>query len=263
LRAFRTKKAKRAKSYRQLVVPTLGGEAREIAFRYKARKAPKRRAKQAAKKAPEKLPFRSDVVRPHVVAATVLMIVGLSGVGWFGSQVAQGHKLEPLKTFSSTAPVKQAIGIKPLPRSQPTHITVPAVGIDAPVGTVGKAADGAIEVPPVLDWTTGWYKYSPTPGEEGPSVIVGHVDSYKGISVFWHLREIKQGDIINITRADGKTVKFKVTSLKQFDQNNFPTKEVYGNIGYPGLRLITCGGSFSKQTASYSQNTVVYAFMVS
>jgi len=77
------------------------------------------------------------------------------------------------------------------------------------------------------------------------------------------LREIKQGDIINVRRADGSVVKFRVQALKEFDQNNFPTKEVYGNIGYPGLRLITCSGSFDKQTASYSQNTVVYAFMIS
>jgi LPXTG-site transpeptidase (sortase) family protein len=188
--------------------------------------------------------------------------VGISGTGFFGYQIAQGHKIEPLKTFAATTPVKQATGIKPLARSEPTHISVPSVGIDAPVMSVGKAADGTIQTPPVLEWITGWYKYSPTPGETGPSVIVGHVDSYKGISVFWKLRDVQRGAIVDIKRADGSTVKFKVTALKQFDQKNFPTQEVYGNIKYPGLRLITCGGSFNKQTASYNQNTVVYAFMV-
>jgi len=246
------------------VVPVPAGPAREVAFRYKVNKAQKRPAtkKPTSSEAAEKLPFMSNVVRPGAVITTVLIIVGLSGIGWFGSQILQGNKLASLETFSSPAPVKAATGIKPLPRSEPTHITVPSVGIDAPVGPVGQDAEGSIAVPPVEEWVTGWYKYSPTPGEDGPSVIVGHVDTYKGVSVFWRLREVQRGDIINITRADGKTVKFKVTSLKQFDQDKFPTKEVYGNLKYPGLRLITCAGTFNKDTGSYTQNTVVYAFMV-
>lgn len=271
LRRFRTKKASRAKTYRQLVLPTLGGDAREVAFRYKTvkRRRPAAGAKSSAarkktqrKKTPEKLPFMSNVVRPHVVVATVLIVIGLCGTGWFGSQIAQGHKLEPLKTFSSPPPAKEATSVKPLPKSTPTHISVSSVGIDAPITPVGQDAEGSIEMPPLFDWTTGWYKYSPTPGEVGPSIIVGHVDTYKGISVFWKLRDVKQGDVIEITRADGSTVKFRVSGLKQFEQANFPTQEVYGNLKYPGLRLITCGGSFNQQTESYTQNTVVYAFMI-
>lgn len=270
LRRYRTNKAKRSQAYRQLVLPTLGGYTREVAIRYKTKAskravAAKRARRVAAKRrqATEKPPFLSNVVRPQAVITTILIVIGLSGIGIFGSQIIRGHKLEPLKTFSSPAPVKAATATQPLPRSEPTHISVPSVGIDAPVRSVGRDSSGGIEMPPVLDWTTGWYKYSPTPGQIGPAIIVGHVDTYKGISVFWRLRDVKQGDIINVTRADGKTAKFRVMALKQFNQSNFPTDEVYGNIKYPGLRLITCGGAFNKQTASYTQNTVVYAFMIS
>jgi sortase (surface protein transpeptidase) len=259
LRRYRTKKAKRAKTYRQVIVPIPGGLTHEVAVRYKT---VKRRARRGSKSTPQRPPFRSSVVRPGAVITTVLIIIGLSGVGIFGFQIAQGHKLEPLKTFSSAPPVKEAAAVKPLPRSEPTHISVPSVGIDASVTSVGQDAEGSIEMPSLFDWTTGWYKYSPTPGQVGPAIIVGHVDTYKGISVFWKLRDIKQGDIIDIARADGKTVKFRVSGLKQFDQSNFPTKEVYGNLKYPGLRLITCGGAFNQQTESYTQNTVVYAFMI-
>lgn len=256
MRRYKTNKAKRSKAYRQLVLPTLGGYTREIAIRYKRQRS-RGRPKHA------KYAITMHTVRPQAVITATLIIIGLSGMAYFGFQIAQGHKLEPLKTFSSQAPVKAATAIKPLPRSEPTHITISSVGIDAGITPVGQDSTGSIAMPPLFDWTTGWYKDSPTPGEKGPSIIVGHVDTYKGVSVFWHLREVKRGDIINITRADGKTVKFKVTALKQFEQSNFPTQEVYGNLKYPGLRLITCGGSFNKQTESYSQNTVVYAFMVS
>lgn len=178
--------------------------------------------------------------------------------------------MEPPKTFGSAHISKTVEKPKPkksaespyLPKSDPTHITVAAVGIDAPVTPVGKDEAGGIQMPPTLDWTTGWYTGSPSPGQKGPSIIVGHVDTYKGISVFWKLRDVKPGDEISILRADGKTVKYRVTELKQFEQANFPTKEVYGNIDHAGLRLITCGGTFVKATESYTQNTVVYADMI-
>jgi sortase (surface protein transpeptidase) len=116
-----------------------------------------------------------------------------------------------------------------------------------------------METPNVLDYVTGWYKYSPTPGELGPAIIVGHVDSYKGISVFWRLRELVPGDTIDITRADGSVAKFQVNSLQQFDQTNFPTQAIYGDINYAGLRLITCGGTFNRKTGHYDHNMVVFA----
>ncbi len=253
MRRYRTNRARRSKKYRQLVLPTLGGYTKEVAIRYK-RTRPRGR--------PKKTSFLANSVRPQAVAGAVLIAVGLAGIGLFGFQLSQGHKLEPLKTYASPAPAKEATAIKPLTRSLPTHLKISSVGIDVPIIPVGRDSSGGIQMPPLFDWKTGWYKYSPTPGQIGPAIIVGHVDTYKGISVFWRLRDVKRGDIIDISRADGKTVKFKVTALKQFSQADFPTQKVYGNLKYPGLRLITCGGAFDKQTESYTQNTVVYAFMV-
>lgn len=252
VRRFRVAKAKRSKAYKQLVIPVYFSATRQIAIRYTRQK------RRGRKPAPSILSVRRRLLTP-----LVLIAIGFAGTVFFVGQLYNGHQLEPAKTYGSAAAPVKTVAEKALPASVPTHISVPSVGIDSSVVSVGKEADGSIQTPPVLEWTTGWYKYSPTPGQTGPAVIVGHVDSYKGISVFWRLRDVKKGDIINIARADGRTVKFKVTGLRQFDQSNFPTREVYSNLKYPGLRLITCGGSFDKQTASYSQNTVVYAFMVS
>jgi sortase (surface protein transpeptidase) len=231
-------------------MPLYFGSVREIAIRQRRRKRSSRRSAVA-----------TGFWRQQASVSFVLILAGVVGVAFFGSQIIKVHALEPPRTFSSTASVS-TLASAALPRSEPTHITIPAIGVDAGIVPVGQDASGSIQMPPLFDWTAGWYKYSPTPGQVGPSVIVGHVDTYKGISVFWRLRELRQGDMINITRSDGRTVKFKVLALKQFDQNNFPTGEVYGNIKYPGLRLITCGGTFDQQTESYTQNTVIYAFMV-
>lgn len=176
----------------------------------------------------------------------------------------QTNKIEPVQTFAAAPPKPAPVPVKPkgLSRSEPTNLRVSSVGINVDLISVGQKADGSMEVPPLFEPVAGWYKFSPTPGEIGPSVIAGHVDTHKGPSVFWRLREVKSGDVIEITRADGQTVKFKVEALKQFDQANFPTEEVYGNIKHAGLRLITCGGTFNKQTGRYTENTVVYAALI-
>lgn len=211
----------------------------------------------------QKIPNLIARLKPAIPFA--MMTFGLAGMLYFGLQTGSTRKLEKVTSFSIPAP--KVTAPKPeiptgLPRSEPTHINIPSVGINYPVKSMGRNDDGSMQIPELFDPVTGWYKYSPTPGEIGPSIIVGHVDTYKGPSVFWRLGQIQPGEIVEVTRADGSVVKFKVEALKQFDQDNFPTKEVYGNLDYAGLRLITCGGTFNRATGSYTQNTVVFASIV-
>ncbi len=248
IRRFKTAKINRSKKFSQIVIPFEIGKIKEFSFRLHQTKRRSRKQKEL-----------TTLQRFTPTPASVLITLGLIGTIVFGIQISSSHALEPTKTFSTT---KQVAPVKSLPASVPTNISIPSVNIDYPIITVGLDTAGAIQLPPVLSWNTGWYNGSPTPGQIGPSIIVGHVDSYQNISVFWRLRYVQPGALIYIKRTDGTTVTFKVTDLKQFDQSAFPTAEVYGNIKYPGLRLITCGGTFDSQSASYSQNTVVFATIV-
>jgi hypothetical protein len=152
-------------------------------------------------------------------------------------------------------PIKQQY----LPASVPTKIDIPRIGVNADIQKVGLLDDGTLETPAILSGLVGWYQYGPTPGELGPSVLVGHVDSYKGPSVFWNLSKLHLEDTVSITRSDGTTAQFIVSRIAQYDQDNFLTHEVYGNIDHAGLRIITCGGTYNHLTGRYSQNTVIYA----
>jgi sortase (surface protein transpeptidase) len=152
------------------------------------------------------------------------------------------------------ASVKQA----GLPRSVPTQLEIPDIQLSTALIQLGKNDDGSLQVPEVYD-VAGWYKFSPTPGEVGPSVIAGHVDNYLGPAVFFYLKDLQPGQRISVTREDKRVVNFRVDKVTLFDQQAFPTKEVYGNIDHPGLRLITCGGTYNVLTGHYSHNTVVYA----
>ena len=102
----------------------------------------------------------------------------------------------------------------------------------------------------------------PSPGEVGPAVIEGHVDTKSNVAVFFYLSRLHAGDRIVITRADARTVTFSVDSLASYPKSNFPTQLVYGPTAYPALRLITCGGTFDRRAGSYLNNIIVFAHVV-
>jgi LPXTG-site transpeptidase (sortase) family protein len=154
-------------------------------------------------------------------------------------------------------------GAGPLPRSVPREIKIPGIGVDAPVVQVGRDADGSVQVPPLgARNLTGWYRYGPAPGQRGPAVILGHVDSATGASVFYRLRDLRAGDRVYVTLADGTVAAFVVDGLQKVAKDAFPTASVYGKAGYPSLRLITCGGPFDRATGHYLDNIIVYAHLI-
>lgn len=168
----------------------------------------------------------------------------------------------PAPTRSTSVQAPDASTAAPEPRILPAEIRIPSIGVTSDVTTVGLNPDGSLEVPqpgPEYD-KAAWYRGSPTPGQSGPAVIEGHVDSAKnGPSVFYDLGSVATGDTVEITRQDGSVVTFVVDAVKTFPKDDFPTLTVYGNTDRPELRLITCGGEFDSTRGHYLNNTVVFA----
>jgi hypothetical protein len=152
-----------------------------------------------------------------------------------------------------------------LARSLPVRLAIPAIGVDTTVQQLGLNPDGSVQVPPLgRDSQAGWYKYSPAPGELGPSVILGHIDSAAyGPGVFFRLGDLRQRDRISITLADHTVAVFEVERVVEYRKTQFPTLAVYGNTDHAALRLITCGGTFDPSRHSYESNIVAYAALVS
>ena len=153
-----------------------------------------------------------------------------------------------------------------LPSSKPTKLTIPTLGVTSPVLDLGLLPDGTIATPSLDDPQSkaGWYTGSPTPGAQGPSIILGHVDSRKyGPGVFYDLGKLQRGNTIEVARADGTVAVFKVDYVRSFPKAAFPTEEIYGNLDHSGLRLITCGGTFDPAKRSYESNIIAFASLVS
>ncbi len=197
--------------------------------------------------------FTQKTVRPHhlMVAFAVLFFVTSVIVVYSQPQEVVVPEVNTISENTISGPI--------LPKSKPLQIRIPKINVVADFeAPLGLNKDGEVAVPDAYD-TVGYYKYGPTPGELGPAVILGHVDSIHGPAIFYSLGQLDVGDEIDIDREDGTTATFIVTNLERHPQSGFPTEEVYGNINYAGLRLITCSGIFNKGAQRYSHNLIVFA----
>jgi sortase (surface protein transpeptidase) len=144
----------------------------------------------------------------------------------------------------------------------PVRLQIPAIDVSSPLVKLGRLPDGSLQVP--KDWdTAGWYDKGPRPGQPGPAVILGHVDSTRGPAVFYQLRALRPGDTVRVGLADGRILVFRVQRVQRYPKDEFPTEAVYFPTLNRELRLITCGGEFDYAARSYRDNIVVYATLAS
>jgi Sortase domain len=194
--------------------------------------------------------------------------VGLlaAGVGTVGLIMAHASSAPSARLAARPSPVAVPSGRSLLPVSlsavapapEPVWLTIPALGVKAPIVTLGLNRNGTLQVPSSTT-VVGWYTNSPRPGTTGSAVIAGHVDSRSGPGVFFWLRTMHRGERIYVRRADGTLAVFIVTAVRTYAKARFPTATVYGPVPDAELRLITCGGTFDYARGSYLSNVVVYA----
>jgi LPXTG-site transpeptidase (sortase) family protein len=194
-------------------------------------------------------------------AALALDIKSKSAPASIDSAAQSERQLPPPRRREATtgegnAPAKQEpVRIQMPP---PKRIEIPAIGVSAPVIPLGLEGDRTLEVPEDFS-ETGWFTGGPEPGERGAAVIVGHVDSKTGPAVFYRLRALRPGDVIEITLEDRSTVQYRVTSSLAVRKSRFPSDLVYAQTRRPTLRLITCDGPFNSSTGHYRDNYIVFA----
>lgn len=142
---------------------------------------------------------------------------------------------------------------------RPLSVSIPSIGASSSLIPL-ELIPGSGELEAPADYgQAGWYAAGPTPGEPGPAVIAGHVDSRAGPAVFFRLRELEAGDVVQVRRSDGVLARFSVTGVERYPKQAFPTQRVHGPTPDRALRLITCGGAFDHAKRSYRDNVVVYA----
>jgi len=201
-------------------------------------------------------------IRLAGVAGTALLVGGAAAIGI--AVLAQQHAPSPTSAAAGT--VGPAAAKEPsLRRSTPVSVAIPDIGVRSALLRLGLNPDGTIQVPDLATSAdeAAWYKNSVTPGQIGTAVIEGHVDSEVGPAVFFRLGAVHPGDHIDVTLADGMTAVFRVTGVREYAKDDFPTEMIYGPTKYASLRLVTCGGTFDYATGHYLGSVVVFAALLS
>ena len=168
--------------------------------------------------------------------------------------------LKPAAAAKPAAPAAQSGPESLSPEGIPTLLTIPALGIKAPVVVTGTDPDDVPETPPFdRPDEVGWYGRTASPGSDGASVIWGHLDTPKQTAVFLYLRDLRPGAEIRVDRDDDTEATFAVERVDTYPDEGFPSDVVYDDPGYPALRLVTCGGAFDRKKRAYLSTVVVFA----
>jgi sortase (surface protein transpeptidase) len=188
----------------------------------------------------------------RLLAAVALAVVLASGCGTNAApQPSQTLRMAdpPATSATPSAPARTV--------AEPSRIRIPSIGVDARIVKVGLKANGDMETPAF--GRAGWYTEGPRPGQDGPAVVVAHVDSKSGPDVFAKLKQLKRGGTILVTDKQGKVHEFVAGRKQQTDKTALPVKAIWGETDGPALRLITCGGDFDKASGHYVSNVIVWA----
>lgn len=216
--------------------------------------------------------------RHHLAVVAAAVLLALTGCSAAGSEPAPSPSSgapAPAETTAAApsddaaaeatdAPASDApAAAMSMPASTPVSISIPALDRTSDLIETGMRADGTLEVPPGAEGSpASWYDGSPTPGEVGSSVILGHVNSLSDESgVFFQLDTLEAGDQVSVTREDGSTAVFEIYRLASFAKDEFPTRDVYFPVPEAELRLITCD-DLDEANGLFPNNTVVFAKLV-
>lgn len=211
-------------------------------------------------------------------AAGILLLLSLAGCGVGTTGTADAGPAPSISSSpsapASTVPTPANATVAPPPvapaagpqlpvlgASAPATLAIPSIGVRTNLLHLGLEENGSLQVPQDSGHgaPAGWYNGSPTPGERGPAVLLGHVNALGGATgVFANLRKLTPGAEINVSRTDGSTAVFTVDRGALYSKTNFPTLEVYGNTPGAELRLITCDG-YDAATGLFDDNYVIYA----
>jgi LPXTG-site transpeptidase (sortase) family protein len=140
------------------------------------------------------------------------------------------------------------------------RLLAPVAKVNAPLQTKGwRRGTREMDVPDGKD-NVAWYDFTARPGLGSNAVFAGHLDWYtREKGVFWHLRDLKEGDEVQVRLSDGSNLTYRVVWNRVYPANSAPLDEIAEPTAAASVTLITCEGDFNKRTESDTERRVVRA----
>ncbi|EST24183.1 class F sortase [Streptomyces roseochromogenus] len=203
---------------------------------------------------------RSARLGDTAIAAVTVVALG-SGVWLLDGGAGTHEPPQPAAAEGRPDPDGARFTAPALAPSPPIRIRIPAIRVNAPLMGLALTSSGSLDVPPARNKNlAGWYESGTLPGETGTAIVAGHVDNVEGPAVFYNLGALRRDARIEVDRRDGSVAVFTVDAVEVYAARDFPDEKVYGAASRPELRVITCGGGYSKATG-YQGNVVVFAHL--
>ncbi|MEJ5868603.1 class F sortase [Pseudokineococcus sp. 5B2Z-1] len=142
----------------------------------------------------------------------------------------------------------------------PVEVRIPALDVVAPVDALGVDDDGAMALPDDVS-RTAWYRWGAAPGSgAGSAVVAGHVAAADGErGVLADLAELGLDDVVEVVRADGTVLPYRVTTREAVEKTALPVAALFDEDGPERLVLVTCGGPYLRDVGAHRDNVVVVA----
>lgn len=172
-----------------------------------------------------------------------------------GFAPAQSEKVEV--NIKAVQPTGNPINASAQSGIIPESMSIPAIGIDAPVQHLGTTETGEMAVPDKID-EVSWFSPGYKPGQNGRAVVAGHVDGIDGPAIFWDLSKLEPGDEI-IVEGEGRKLIFKVHTMESVPLDEADIPKIFGYSSSPELVLITCSGTYDFERGTREERLVVYA----
>ncbi|NNH24741.1 class F sortase, partial [Pseudokineococcus marinus] len=91
-------------------------------------------------------------------------------------------------------------------------------------------------------------------------VVAGHVAAADGErGVLAGLTELGLDDVVEVVRADGTVVPYRVTTREAVEKTALPVAALFDEDGPERLVLVTCGGPYLRDVGAHRDNVVVVA----
>lgn len=192
----------------------------------------------------------------------VIVMFGTLAVLKKGNQPGSVPTARQVITYSTDTPDEEKPGkdfVWSGLAGDPKSISLQTIGASGYIQNVGVDQKKAVAVPNNIHMA-GWYVDMAKPGDQGLSIIDGHVNGRKNDGIFKNLIKLKKGDVFSITFGNDTNKSFEVdevVSVKTEDSASVLFSQKPGILNQ--LNLITCGGTFDTSKQQYDQRIIVIA----
>ncbi len=201
--------------------------------------------------------------RQILIVVIGIGLIGYGGVG-FWQKYRTTHRPNPLPpsqqtvTNSTDSPDETSVPCAEYKVSDdmPRRIILPSIGAEGCIQKVGVDQNNAVAVPSNIH-LAGWFVNSVKPGDEGVSLIDGHVRGKYGPAIFTDLKKLNSGDKFQVEFGDQSIRNFEVVSSEELSIESVVKQMFTPKQGVDRqLNLITCGGNFDRNNQHYDKRVL-------